>query len=136
MNYDKYVLEEGPPGPKPKKIRVIQQLCGCDQCLYCDLIGHEDATQLTKLVNIAPSGSEIAKVTIGILELLLNKNISYGNSALEPIRIFSAASTIEQLNVRIDDKLNRLKRGVEYQDEDTITDLIGYLILLKVAKEQ
>jgi hemerythrin-like domain-containing protein len=69
--------------------------------------------------------------------MLLKKNIAYGNSALKPIRVFSTASTSEQLLVRIDDKLNRLKNGVEYQDEDAIDDLIGYLILLKVqyAKE-
>ena len=63
---------------------------------------------------------------------LLKKNIACNNSALEPIRVFSTASTSEQLLVRIDDKLNRLKNGVEYQDEDAIDDLIGYLILLKV----
>lgn len=92
----------------------------------------EDVTRLTKLVDTAPSGSEIARVCLDILEMLLEKNISYGNSALNPINIFSKASTGEQLNVRIDDKLNRLKNGSEYKDEDTVNDLIGYLLLHKV----
>lgn len=42
--------------------------------------------------------------TIG--EMLEEKNRMYGNSALEPLRIFSKAPPDEQLNVRIDDKLS------------------------------
>ena len=70
-----------------------------------------------------------------IKELLLEKNRKYGNSALEPIRIFSKADSIEQIKVRIDDKLNRLLSGQMDEDEDVCLDLIGYLILLMIAKE-
>ena len=44
-------------------------------------------------------------------DLLLAKNDAYGNSALDPVRIFSRADPIEQLNVRLDDKLSRLARA-------------------------
>jgi hypothetical protein len=37
--------------------------------------------------------------------MLLSKNASYGNSALEPVRIFSKADPVEQLKVRLDDKV-------------------------------
>jgi len=72
-----------------------------------------------------------------IKKLLLEKNRLYGNSALEPIRIFSQASPIEQLDVRIDDKLKRIqnlskKNLHDTLNEDTILDLIGYLILRRV----
>ena len=70
-----------------------------------------------------------------IKEMLLEKNRKYGNSALEPIRIFSKADSIEQIKVRIDDKLNRLLSGQMDEDEDVCLDLIGYLILLMIAKE-
>ncbi len=77
---------------------------------------------------------EIVKTCDDICEMLLQKNAKYGNSALEPTRIFSKASTTEQLLVRIDDKLSRIKTtGLEAPDEDTLNDLIGYLILLKIA---
>jgi hypothetical protein len=76
---------------------------------------------------------QVTEITDDIKDLLIEKNKSYGNSALEPIRIFSKADSVEQIKVRIDDKLNRLKQGHEYGDEDTINDLIGYLILLKIA---
>lgn len=67
--------------------------------------------------------------------MLIQKNEAYGNSALDPVRIFSDATAEEQLLVRIDDKLSRLQRGHEFADEDTVTDLIGYLVLLKIARK-
>ena len=66
--------------------------------------------------------------------ILLIKNIKYGDSALEPVRIFSRADTTEQIKVRIDDKLRRLQNGHESEDEDVVLDLIGYLILLRIAQ--
>jgi len=68
--------------------------------------------------------------------ILLAKNRAYGNSALEPVRIFSKAGATEQLKVRIDDKLSRLMKGNDFADEDTITDLLGYLVLYKIASKQ
>ena len=37
--------------------------------------------------------------------------------------------------MRIDDKLNRIKKGAGLvgEDEDVIQDLIGYLVLLKIG---
>jgi len=66
--------------------------------------------------------------------MLIEKNKSYGNAAFEPIHIFSRVSAISQIEVRIDDKLNRLAKGAEFQGDDTELDLIGYLILLRIAK--
>jgi len=73
------------------------------------------------------------EVLAEIRELLLSKNASYGNSALQPIGIFARGNSIEQIDVRIDDKLNRIKNGHEFHGEDTIKDLIGYLILRLVV---
>jgi len=75
----------------------------------------------------------IEKECEALKEFLLKKNRAYGNSALEPVRIFSKADPVEQLNVRIDDKLSRLARGKEYDGDDTLLDLIGYLLLLRIA---
>ncbi len=63
----------------------------------------------------------------------MEKNNKYGSSALSPSRIFSKADSVEQLKVRIDDKLNRiLNYNDSTEDEDVIQDLIGYLILLQI----
>lgn len=68
--------------------------------------------------------------------MLQEKNIAYGDSALDPVRVFSKANAIEQLLVRIDDKLSRFARGTDYPGDNDIDDLIGYLVLLKIAKER
>jgi hypothetical protein len=69
-------------------------------------------------------------------DFLLAKNRQYGDSAVHPVRVFSKANTEEQLLVRIDDKLSRLMRGNDEieADEDIMDDLVGYWILLKVAR--
>ena len=69
-----------------------------------------------------------------VVDLLLEKNEAYGDSALNPAGIFAKGSAVENLSARIDDKLMRIKmRGIDDNTEDTVQDLIGYLILLKVA---
>ena len=70
--------------------------------------------------------------------LLLAKNREYGNSALEPIHVFSTLDAEAQIDVRIDDKLKRLQT-IKTMDattihEDTEMDLIGYLLLKRVAR--
>lgn len=77
----------------------------------------------------------IAQVCDEIKEMLIAKNKSYGDSALNPVRIFSTSDSVEQLHVRIDDKLSRITRGGSYIGDNDIDDLIGYLILLKIARE-
>lgn len=83
------------------------------------------------------SGSQlaIAAVCDEIKDLLISKNARYGDSALNPCRVFSKSSAVEQILVRIDDKLSRIQRGAGLlgSDEDVINDLIGYLVLLKIA---
>ena len=82
------------------------------------------------------SKEQIKDVTGRVYRMLAEKNEAYGNSALEPINIFSKGDAVESLQARIDDKLARIKnRGVNDETEDTLFDLCGYLILLIIAKE-
>ncbi|QNJ25896.1 hypothetical protein SynSYN20_01569 [Synechococcus sp. SYN20] len=81
-----------------------------------------------------PTRSAIVSTCNDIRDLLLEKNQKYGDSALNPQRVFSGADPIEQIKVRIDDKLSRIQTtGFSAADEDTLQDLIGYLVLLKIA---
>lgn len=70
-------------------------------------------------------------------EMLITKNLAYGNSALDPVRIFSDADPVEQLKVRIDDKLSRFSRGRhDGRDlEDVPGDFVGYFVLLLIAQQ-
>ena len=75
------------------------------------------------------SEATIESVCDGLKEFLLAKNKNYGNSATEPLRVFSNSNANEGILVRIDDKLSRIKNGKELKRND-ITDLCGYLVLL------
>lgn len=83
------------------------------------------------------SQHRIATACIKLTRMLLEKNDKSGDSALNPIRIFSKADTEEQLRVRIDDKLNKLLNRSPDENEDNLFNLIGYLILLwiKASKD-
>jgi hypothetical protein len=80
---------------------------------------------------------QVGVVLDEIRNLLIAKNLKYGNSALEPFGVFSKLSAKEGLLVRIDDKLKRIKNGsLEKDDEDVVNDLIGYLVLLKIQADK
>jgi|TARA_Y100000114_G_scaffold101386_1_gene94577 hypothetical protein len=75
----------------------------------------------------------IKQVARDVVLLLLEKNKAYGDTANNPPQIFSKLSAREGILARLDDKLSRVKnKGLNDNTEDTISDIIGYLILYKV----
>ena len=77
---------------------------------------------------------KIKEVGQEVIDLLIEKNESYGYSALKPAGIFATGNAVDNLSSRIDDKLMRIKsQGFRGYGEDNVKDLIGYLILLKIA---
>ncbi len=79
----------------------------------------------------------IKEVGREVVMLLIEKNKAYGDTANQPPQIFSKLSPIEAILARIDDKLSRIKQvGVNDNTEDTILDLIGYLMLYRVQLEK
>lgn len=113
----------------------------CGVCLrYVDDCAHDLAPVPAPAEVTAPTPPTEAQALIAaecdaIREMLLAKNKAYGNSALDPLRVFSRASTEEQIRVRLDDKLSRLKRGSGVEAEDVEADIIGYLVLLRVHRK-
>ena len=93
-------------------------------------------TDLQLISTSAPSGQKIMTQCLDIAEMLIKKNISYGDSALSPSRVFAQSDNVEQIKVRIDDKLNRVKNNQGFAGDNDIDDLIGYLILLKIAVDK
>jgi len=85
---------------------------------------------------IAQAQIDIAVTCDAIKALLLEKNKKYGDSALNPVRIFSQADSQAAIRVRLDDKLSRIRNQPMDEDEDVILDLIGYLVLLRVSQMQ
>ena len=94
---------------------------------------YTEQVALVDLISQAPSGPDISVACDEIKRLLLEKNIAYGNSALNPIAIFAKAGAAEGIANRIDDKLNRIKNSQSYPGDNDLDDLIGYLILYKIS---
>jgi hypothetical protein len=81
-----------------------------------------------------PEQRTIAEIGVEVVALLLRKNLRYGSSATNPIRVFSKLEPEAGIRVRLDDKLSRIRAGAADDDEDPILDTLGYLILLLVAQ--
>lgn len=88
-----------------------------------------------EMVNPLPFKDQVQDILNDVHTMLLDKNEKYGNSALDPKRIFSKAESTEQIRVRIDDKLSRIQNDHEDEDEDAVMDLLGYLVLLRIAED-
>lgn len=84
------------------------------------------------------SQQDIIRTCDKVKRLLLEKNKKYGDAALNPTRILSKSNSVEQILIRIDDKLNRIQKGVGLlgTDEDVVQDLAGYFILLMIALDR
>ena len=85
---------------------------------------------------LAQTQVDIATVCDEIKELLLEKNRLYGDSATNPVRVFSKADPTEAILIRMDDKLSRIRNMNRDDSEDAYLDLLGYLVLHRVAKLQ
>lgn len=78
------------------------------------------------------SQEKIVRILEAIKQLLLTKNSRYGNSILDPMRVFSKKDKEESdIPARLDDKLSRIKNSDKIRIND-VTDLIGYLVLLLI----
>lgn len=96
----------------------------------------EQGMKHTDAVTFTRAQLAIARECDTVKGMLLEKNRKYGNAALEPLAIFTKATPAERLQCRLDEKLARIKTmGPDAAvDEDTTFDLIGCLVLLRLAK--
>lgn len=78
------------------------------------------------------SQEKIVRILEAIRQLLLVKNSRYGNSILDPMRVFCKKDKEESdIPARLDDKLSRIKNSDKIRIND-VTDLIGYLVLFLI----
>lgn len=88
-------------------------------------MGENDKTPIP-----SPGKPDFKKITSSICSLLEYKNQKYGNSALEPLKVFSGKS---EVGTRLDDKLARIKNSDVLKKND-VADMIGYLTLICAEK--
>ena len=78
--------------------------------------------------------SQVDSLLQEVGDMLKSKNAAYGDAALTPLRVFSRLDNAAGIRVRLDDKLSRIARGDGSGDEDAVKDLMGYVILLRIAE--
>jgi len=77
---------------------------------------------------------KIDQITGSLNSLLKYKNENYGDSALNPVNIFSKDNATTSITIRLDDKIRRIMNSSELRKND-IADVAGYLILLCASKD-
>ena len=101
-------------------------------------MGNEDSTYNEHYFDTNRNGkdnipNEEVEKPIEIVEFHTKLDIVLRNIA----KIFSKLVSKEAICARIDDKIMRIKnKGLVSATEDTLTDLIGYLLLLKMSMKK
>lgn len=100
-------------------------------------LGAEEASTLPLYTD---TQQNMGHVLDSMKDLLIYKNTKYGNSALEPMDVFTRHLSddnsvgLNSILVRLDDKLKRIQNAEDLRKND-VSDLIGYLTLLCVDQE-
>lgn len=77
---------------------------------------------------------KIVEITDSIKDLLLYKNQKYGDSAINPKKIFYKGDNTNSILIRLDDKLGRVMSNTEEKPRvNDVADIIGYCTLLLVS---
>ena len=81
-----------------------------------------------------PTQQKIAELTEAIRDLLLYKNRRYGDSALNPKKIFYKGDVRNAILIRLDDKLGRIMANADATPRiNDVADIIGYCTLLLIS---
>lgn len=77
---------------------------------------------------------KIVEVMEAMKNLLLYKNMKYGDSALNPKKIFYKGDSMNSILIRLDDKLGRVISNMEDKPRvNDVADIIGYSALLLIS---
>ncbi len=102
---------------------------------YCCKAPVHKATpeELKKHKTFITTQDKISMLFTNYEEFLKEKNMRYGDSAMDPIGIFSKGGAEKNLLTRIDDKLSRIKNSEKLRKND-VSDLFGYIALLMIEQ--
>ena len=77
---------------------------------------------------------KIKDILSGMTDLLLYKNKKYGDSAINPKKIFYKGDSTNSILIRLDDKIGRVMSNTEEKPRvNDVADIIGYCTLLLVS---
>lgn len=81
-----------------------------------------------------PTQHKIREITDAMKDLLLYKNQKYGDSAINPKKVFYKGDSTNSILIRLDDKLGRVMSNTEDKPRvNDVCDIIGYCTLLLIS---
>ena len=84
--------------------------------------------------DLPPTQQKIHEILGAIKDLLLYKNQKYGDSAINPKKIFYKGDSTNSILIRLDDKLGRVMANTEEKPRiNDVADIIGYCTLLLIS---
>ena len=90
--------------------------------------------KLCSRVEDTPTQQKIKDILSGMTDLLLYKNKKYGDSAINPKKIFYKGDSTNSILIRLDDKIGRVMSNTEEKPRvNDVADIIGYCTLLLVS---
>ena len=82
----------------------------------------------------ADTQAKIREITDAMKDLLLYKNKKYGDSAINPKKIFYKGDSTNSILIRLDDKIGRVMSNTEEKPRvNDVCDIIGYCTLLLIS---
>lgn len=84
--------------------------------------------------DLPPTQQKILEIMNAMKDLLLYKNQKYGDSAINPKKIFYKGDSTNSILIRLDDKIGRVMSNTEEKPRvNDVCDIIGYCTLLLIS---
>lgn len=136
-----YLLFEIRENDKPNMFDVIDG----ETCLYQAKSYEDTIDYVKKVINSLnklkqefsePTNTQhkIVEILDSMKDLLLYKNQKYGDSAINPKKIFYKGDSTNSILIRLDDKLGRVMSNPDEKPRtNDVADIIGYCTLLLIS---
>ena len=84
--------------------------------------------------DLPPTQQKIHEIMGAMKDLLLYKNQKYGDSAINPEKIFYKGDSTSSILIRLNDKIGRVKANPDDKPRvNDVADIIGYCVLLLIS---
>ena len=84
--------------------------------------------------DLPPTQQKIHEIMGAMKDLLLYKNQKYGDSAINPEKIFYKGDSTSSILIRLNDKIGRVKANPDDKPRvNDVCDIIGYCTLLLIS---
>ena len=94
----------------------------------------ESANDINWTEKMSDTQMKLIDVLDGMKDLLLYKNKKYGDSAINPKKIFYKGDSTNSILIRLDDKIGRVMSNPDDKPRvNDVADIIGYCTLLLVS---